>query len=278
MGKRVMEILDKTIQEQAYEIKDIINAHNHKSYLNEEIIKVYYSHIVQPGDNVIDGGASNGMHTYPLSKLVGNDGKVFAIEPLPLRFQTLREKSENTFKNVIPLEIALCSRKGRSKYYVYEIDGYSGFAKRPDCDKDKYKEITVKKDRIDNLTKNLDNLSFIKLDLEGGERNAVIGASETIDKFKPLIIFEYGGNFSADYFSYDNEEYLNYYYNKDYELYDILGFDLRKTFVWDGVAVPKGSKTGEIFKKLAKEVLTDIINHPTDCVDIIKSKIKHVEE
>ena len=55
-------------------------------------------------------------------------------------------------------------------------------------------EITIQTDTLDNVVEALKptGISLIKIDVEGGEINVLKGASQTIHKFKPLIVFEHG--------------------------------------------------------------------------------------
>src|SRR5262245_11135168 len=50
--------------------------------LFERIIQSFYSKVINPGDTTVDGGSHTGRHTIPLALLVGDDGVVFAFEPL----------------------------------------------------------------------------------------------------------------------------------------------------------------------------------------------------
>jgi tRNA A58 N-methylase Trm61 len=45
--------------------------------------------LVNPGDYVADIGANYGVYTKYLSELVGRDGCVYSIEPIPLTFEIL---------------------------------------------------------------------------------------------------------------------------------------------------------------------------------------------
>src|SRR5262245_48257434 len=48
-----------------------------------------FSNLVVAGDNVVEAGANIGTHTLALSRLVGPQGKVWALEPQQLVFQML---------------------------------------------------------------------------------------------------------------------------------------------------------------------------------------------
>src|SRR5271163_161512 len=58
----------------------------------EEIIEDTYRALVQPADLVVDCGANRGVHTWPLSDLVGPEGEVLAIEAIPVLAGALTER------------------------------------------------------------------------------------------------------------------------------------------------------------------------------------------
>ena len=47
--------------------------------------------LVEPGDFVVDLGANIGWYSNVLSGLVGDQGKVFSIEPIPDTFRFFRQ-------------------------------------------------------------------------------------------------------------------------------------------------------------------------------------------
>ena len=49
---------------------------------------------VQPGQSVCDLGCGNGYHTLPLAKVVGTDGRVFAVDLQPQMLKLLRQRAE----------------------------------------------------------------------------------------------------------------------------------------------------------------------------------------
>jgi FkbM family methyltransferase len=69
--------------------------------------------IVQPGMTVLNVGANIGYYSLLCSKLVGERGKVIALEPHPDNFQLLRENIEqNQAWNVEALEVAAGAVEG----------------------------------------------------------------------------------------------------------------------------------------------------------------------
>src|SRR5690606_17064970 len=53
-------------------------------------------------------------------------------------------------------------------------------------------QIKVKVDRLDNFTINLKAVDYIKIDIEGGEIDCLVGGVNTLSRFRPLVSVEYG--------------------------------------------------------------------------------------
>src|SRR6185436_8309661 len=45
---------------------------------------------VQPGEAALDLGANFGLYGYHLAKVLGRAGRIYAFEPVPFTFETLR--------------------------------------------------------------------------------------------------------------------------------------------------------------------------------------------
>src|SRR5881296_3836076 len=65
------------------------------------------SSIVSPGDWVIDVGANIGHYTKQFSELVGSEGRIFALEPVPDTFALLAANASLfKYRNVTLLNVA----------------------------------------------------------------------------------------------------------------------------------------------------------------------------
>lgn len=130
----------------------------------------------------VDIGASFGIWTF----FVANRGyTVHAFEPSPRPYKTLVKKLER-YPNVYVYNVALGDKEGEEslklhKYstrdsLVMESNGFTG------------EIIKVKVKTLDSF--NLENVGLIKIDTEGYELPILLGAKETILKWKPRIIIE----------------------------------------------------------------------------------------
>lgn len=145
---------------------------------------------VRQGMTVLDIGANIGAHTLRLAKLVGEDGKVIAFEPMSWAFSKLERNIElNDFSNIIIEKIALSNvNQGRQSVYFrtsWPLDGDSSNAnKKEDVDFITLDEYI----RIGSVGK----VDFCKIDVDGYEYKVIEGGVNSIRKFKPVMIIEVG--------------------------------------------------------------------------------------
>lgn len=146
------------------------------------------SFFVQKGDVVLDCGANIGA--FARKALDAGAATVVAIEPAPENIECLRRN--------FPQEIAqgrvIVYPKGvwdKDDLLTLQVDDTNSaadsFVMKPE--KSKPSEIKLPLTTIDKLVAelNLPKVDFIKMDIEGAEPNAIIGARETIKKHHPRI-------------------------------------------------------------------------------------------
>jgi hypothetical protein len=164
----------------------------------EIILKSVLPHITSsPGKKVVlDVGGHIGSHTLLYAKYIP-DSLVYTFEPQSVLFAILEKNIQtNGLPNVRLYNNAVgheCRRCTMSKMLY---DGY-------DCDIDyntskklNYGGLQLGKNGEPTTMITIDSLKlpqcdYIKIDVEGAESLVLIGASETIQKFKPIIFFEY---------------------------------------------------------------------------------------
>lgn len=158
---------------------------------------------ISPGVTVVDVGANIGTHTLPFSRWVGN-GRVMAIEGQPAISEILRLNCRQNGCSNVDVVNAICSAKRghvefRSDYTSDENFGGISFAdarsstRRAVCRwLDRLRGSTVASIPVitlDNLCRGL-TVSFIKLDIEGMELDALRGGRALITRCHPVIFFE----------------------------------------------------------------------------------------
>lgn len=131
----------------------------------------------------IDGGAHVGSWTV---KMADHFDAVLAFEPCAESFEMLKA---NVYADTVPGSVELYCRALMDKDCMVRVEapGRQTLTARQVNYGGDVHGIT-----IDGL--NLTGCDFIKLDLEGSEPLAIIGAKETLKKFKPFLVIEFNPN------------------------------------------------------------------------------------
>lgn len=135
----------------------------------EEFLGLEYNN-----ESFIDIGMFDGFTSLEFIKNCPGFKKIYGFEPGKMNFI----KCVEIFKEYLNVEIfnsGLSSSKQKLKFT--ELGSESKI--------DEFGEIEINVDKLDNF--NIDCASFIKIDIEGGEREALVGARQTILKYHPRI-------------------------------------------------------------------------------------------
>jgi len=146
--------------------------------------------LVKKGMRILEVGANIGYYAVLETKLAGDEGFLYAIEPSPFNFEMLKRNVElNKIKNVELHQKAAGAENEMSKFYVAEKSNLSSFIKRSDMDM--YKEGTVIDVEIMKLDDYLidKNVDFIRMDVEGYEKEILKGLEETMKTKHPKHFF-----------------------------------------------------------------------------------------
>ena len=169
------------------------NSSGYKAFFNDSL--VYQEHINEqfrkyfvPKTNILDVGANVGMFTVSFSK-IAPDCKIHSFEPVDITRKLLHKSIElNELNNV---ELYNFGLSNENKEVTIQVDlenlgnsSINGYLSR---NKEMVKEnILVKK--LDDLK--IDNISFIKVDIEKHELEFLNGAKETLKKNNATVILE----------------------------------------------------------------------------------------
>ena len=148
--------------------------------------------LLQPDDVFIDGGANVGLFTLVAAERVGPNGKVIAFEPgRSVRLSLLENVVLNRFSQVEVLPFALSSAPGEASFRAFDPSGAGLNHLCPTAGEPGEVE-TVTLTTLDAvlLPRDLKRLKLIKLDLEGAEHAALLGARHLLTEARPDILIE----------------------------------------------------------------------------------------
>lgn len=158
---------------------------------------------IEKGYTGLDLGASIGYYTLLFSRLVGNQGKVYSFELDPNRFHILEENVRmNGYTNVVLENKAVSNKNGESIIF-------------------RQKTQTVTLDSYFQIQE-VDNIDFIKIDVEGHEKHVFEGMKEILRKNPQVkILFEFHPQLLADYET-KPQDLLNIIDKMNFQMFDIL--------------------------------------------------------
>ena len=153
--------------------------------------------LVSKGDIVFDVGANIGFYSVLFSRWVWPSGKVIAYEPDPRNVELLkRNLTINRCRNVIVRDVALSEELGTGWFSLDRITGATGHL----GDGPTYAETILGNGQstfVKVTTSTLDaeatlggSPNLIKLDIEGGELDALSGALTLLARRQVLIVSE----------------------------------------------------------------------------------------
>jgi FkbM family methyltransferase len=147
----------------------------------EPVVQDAMADALAPGGVCYDLGANVGFFTLIAAKAVGETGRVYAFEPAPDTAAELRANVElNALDYVEVIEAAVSDSNGEA---AMAADGDNLRTRlSPDGG---VMVSTVALDALD-----LRPPDFIKIDVEGAERQALEGMRETIEQHQPTILLE----------------------------------------------------------------------------------------
>src|ERR1700733_2338993 len=134
----------------------------------------FLRNLIKPGDYCIDIGAHLGYFTFELSRLAGNNGHVYAIEPMSKFFNTLRNIMDyKKLKNVTLYPYAMGADTEFVEMGIPRVNNVKKFAYARVMRTSTFLQY-VESEKVrnvfgDDLFSGLSKVDFIKCDVEGLE-------------------------------------------------------------------------------------------------------------
>lgn len=148
--------------------------------------------LVKPGASVVEAGANEGYHTVFMASLCGPEGRLWAFEPAVWPLERLRANVVAAgFAAVVAIHrCALGEKRGRRGFFEpaqgIENQGIGSFDLDPSVET---AERTVAIETLDEVVGDRP-LDLIKMDVQGAELRVLRGAARTLERSRPVILFE----------------------------------------------------------------------------------------
>lgn len=157
--------------------------------------------LVKPGDFAVDLGANVGWYSVLLASLVGENGRVYAVEPIPETFILLSSVIQKLgLKNIELFNCAVSDKVGTAVMEIpkHDYGGANFYMARIVVGGSSDRVL----DRLQVPLRSVDSLisgelarsvTFIKCDVEGHELAVIKGAAVFFERARPAMMIEVAG-------------------------------------------------------------------------------------
>lgn len=181
----------------------------------------FLDRVLQPGMTFLDAGANEGIYTVFAAARLGREGTVWAFEPSQREIARLQRNLDLNKLSPRVFPVALADRGGPAEMNVAGF-GHEGLNTLGtffnEVEGSRREAIQVA--RLDDIVGEnpLARLDVIKIDVEGAELKLLQGAAATLQRYRPLILFE-SSERTLQRQGASREELLDFLRSQDYELY-----------------------------------------------------------
>jgi FkbM family methyltransferase len=188
-------------------------------FFDSHNINAAINHLKDNPGIVLDIGANIGTFCCEIASRFPNY-TIHAFEPVSLTFSELEKNIElNDFKNIVPHNIGISNKVGVVEGQTAHSEGPFGCitlseqVEKLRSDNVIHNKTSYKVATLDSF--NFEDVSLIKIDVEGMEYEVFLGAVDTIKKCRPVIIFE---AWNRDWFAEKRKELLEFVEGLGYKI------------------------------------------------------------
>lgn len=202
----------------------IANSIKENRIFEKEVVDLA-STIIKPNTCVLDIGANFGQMSILFSNLVGDNGKVLSFEADDWIFEIFQKNIEANNKQgkIIPHFGAIHNVDNEIMFFPNQ--DFKEFGTYGSYGLDYNSNINSTGRKVMSLTIDslniIEPISFMKIDIQGGDLQAMQGAVKTIEKNKMPIIFEYEYHFE-DRFNLSFQEYVDFVGSINYKFEKVI--------------------------------------------------------
>lgn len=229
-NKEIEFFFKKKFFSQSYLLKKRINRSINN---NEEHELRLVKKFITPDTDSIDVGVYRGVYSYEMSKY---SKMVHSFEPNPILFENIDKNLKKIIKNINFHNCALSDKNDlvalkipiRNKDYNkknYEEYFQMGKASIHNKNKiDQFESFNIQSKKLDSF--NFSNkISFIKIDVEGHEKEVIKGSENTIRNNKPILLVEIEEKYTQQKITHT----INYINSLGYSSFYFFNNELRST-------------------------------------------------
>ena len=191
--------------------KNNMNYYIHNGLFENNLIE-WCKQFCKKDQNMLDIGAHSGTYTISLAE---NCNHVYAFEPQKLTYYSLcGSVALSNLKNVTCLNFGLGSTEqvGKQTLNIVSLDGGGSTLHSSNNNILQTEEIEIK--TLDSL--NIDNIGFIKIDVEENEFQVLLSSQNTLERSKyPKILFE---------MNTENKQLIDFLKGLHYNIIPISGY------------------------------------------------------
>lgn len=246
----------------------------------------YAGNHLAPGAVIFDCGANIGATALMMATRCPK-GHVYAFEASPKNAGFLRQNIElNHIQNVTVVEQAIGDVEKDVAFHLSYF-GAGSHIISPDGSQQNSEQITLRTTTLDTFAKGFKRLDFIKMDVEGYEPAALLGAKNVIAKLLPKIYVEINTFSIASSHRVDPIAFINFLWN-NFDVYSVeFGGELKplldsEHFLYDNMI--NNQCVDDILLSPCEAFsftdLADIVHRaePTRALDTARARIRELEK
>jgi FkbM family methyltransferase len=199
----------------------IINCIRNDQIFEKEVVELAAQY-VQPNTSVLDVGANFGQMSILFSNMVGHQGKVYSFDADDWVYEVFCKNidANNKRGSIVPHFGAVHDKEGEVLLFpeqdFIEFGTYGSYG----VDYTGTKGREVRTITIDGLHIQ-EPISFMKVDIQGGDLQAMKGAVKTIARNRMPILFEYEYHFEEK-FGMCFQHYVDFVSSIDYKFHRVI--------------------------------------------------------
>lgn len=170
----------------------LLSANWRRGTKDDEHLRLLMAAVVGPDSCCVDVGANRGEFVARMIELAPG-GRHLAVEPLP----ELAAHIADTLPKAIVHEVAASNVSGTTSFYrAVGRDGYSSLNADSSAEGE-WEQLTVRTEPLDVILADEPPPSFVKIDVEGAEFEALQGLTRTMEAHHPVLWFEHGRSYGS---------------------------------------------------------------------------------